>query len=143
MKTVIVLILFSFFLLQGCDGNGSATTKREYIFWVRMGKISSPWECHHVSSKDGLAAVQHWIGGNQKLLDYPTDLAIIPDKVLYYKEDESVKNEYIILERYPKDSAPLSKRKFVEHIPKTEIERLLSIFQEYGETKEVDKGPYP
>jgi hypothetical protein len=87
--------------------------------------------------------VQSWVDDNKRLLDYPTNLAIIPDKVLYYKEDETIKNEYIILERYPKDSTPLTEREFVEHIPKTEIERLFRIFQDYGETTEIDKGPYP
>jgi len=133
------------FLSVGCSQNcGSKVVKREYILWEKKTKVvSSRWTKYQISSTEGLKKVDSWVENNKLKLDYPADLSLVPYRILYYKENDEVKKEYIILDWYPESSLPISEREFVEHIPKDEIESLIKIFSDYGTSNELEKGPYP
>ena len=127
----------------------SGVGEKSALKWRENGL--APWECYKLTSTEGLRAVKSWIQRNKKLLEY--DLPIIsvrPRKRLFVIEDG--KTYYYELwpevPVFPKDPAirvPKGEEKWIEHIPKAELQKLKDIFIQHGEVEILSpaEGPCP
>ena len=140
MRFIYIALILCVVLIGCNEAEDAGRMETEYIYWSQ--KVSSTlWMSYEISKPEGIAAVEEWIEKNQNWLEVP-ELAILPDKILYRIENSKRVKEYILLETYPKDFSPKADREYVEHLPESEIERLVKIFEAYGESKEVNEGPF-